>query len=132
MLVFSVDLLFASVYPEAPNPHWERLAIAGGLAGLFLASYGSRRVRRNYALWMRGALYILVGWYALQVARSGLVGGRDVGLLIVYAVLPVVVVVGAQSMGPVLRFLGIGGLAGLVSLALGPVPVAEAVTVGAG
>ncbi|MFO8100111.1 MAG: ATP-binding protein [Salinibacter sp.] len=132
VLVFSVGLLFAAAHPDAPNPYWERLAIVGGLAGLFLASYGSQRMRRTYALWVRGALYVLMGWYALQVVRNGFVGGRDIGLLIVYAILPAVAVVGARSVGPVLRFLGMGGLMGIAGVTLGPVPIAEAVPVGAG
>ncbi|WP_251921935.1 PAS domain-containing protein [Salinibacter ruber] len=81
---------------------------------------------------MKGVLYVLMGWYALQVLQHGLGGARDTGLLVVCAVLPVVAAIGAESAGPVLRFLGIGGVVSTGSLALGPVPTAEALSLSAG
>ena len=86
----------------------------------------------THPAWMKGVLYVLMGWYALQVLQHGLGGARDTGLLVVCAVLPVVAAIGAESAGPVLRFLGIGGVVSTGSLALGPVPTAEALSLSAG
>ncbi|MCS3678188.1 PAS domain S-box-containing protein [Salinibacter ruber] len=132
VLVFLTGLLSTHTHPDATTLYWGRFIIAGGLVGLLVASFTWRYIRRTHAAWMKGVLYVLMGWYALQVLQHGLGGARDTGLLVVCAVLPVVAAIGAGSAGPVLRFLGIGGVVSTGSLALGPVPTAEALSLSAG
>lgn len=47
--------------PGTTDPMWARLGAATPMAGLFGASYGSKRVRRNYVVWARGILYLVMG-----------------------------------------------------------------------
>jgi len=95
-------------------------------AGLLGAPYVSPAVRLRYPVWMRGVLYVLLGWFCAVGALSGFAGGYDMGLLLLCGILPVVVALGAESMGPVWRFLGIGFLLGMAGAALSAASAAEA------
>lgn len=101
---------------------WVHFSVAGLLASLLAASYVSRQVRRNYVGWLRGVLYVLMGWFAIVAALNRFAGDFEVGLLLAYAILAVVVGVGARSMGPVLWFLGFGLLITAGAALIGPVP----------
>ena len=83
VLVFFTGLLSTHTHPDATTLSWGRFIIAGGLVGLLVASFTWRYIRRTHAAWMKGVLYVLMGWYALQVLQHGLGGARDTGLLVV-------------------------------------------------
>lgn len=74
---------------------------------------------------MRGVLYGLMGWFCVIAAFNGYAGNYDMGLLLVYGMLPTVVALGAESMGPVWQFLGFGLLTGTVGAVLGPASTAD-------
>lgn len=117
--------LFAAAHPGATDPTWARLGLGGLFAGLLVASYASKTVRRRYPEWMRAILYVVMGWFATIAAINGFEGEYDMGLLLVYGVLPPVVGLGATSMRPVWCFLGFGLLAGGTGIILGEEPVWE-------
>ncbi|MCS3639047.1 signal transduction histidine kinase [Salinibacter ruber] len=127
--VFGV--LLAAPDPQATDPMWARLGLSALLVGLVGASYASGAVRRRFAVWARGACYILMAWYCSVATLNGFAGSYDMGLLLLYGILPFAVAIGARSMRPVWWFLGSGLLAGTVGAAFGPVRAAEALpTVG--
>lgn len=108
--------------PGAVDPMWARLGIAGLLAGLLGASYVSEWIRRNYVVWLRGLLYVLMGWFVIVAALNRFAGSYASGVLLVFMVLTLVVGLGARSMGPVLRFSGFGLLLMVGAVVLGPAP----------
>ncbi|WP_118837949.1 sensor histidine kinase [Salinibacter ruber] len=127
--VFGV--LLVAPDPQATDPMWARLGLSALLVGLVGASYASGAVRRRFAVWARGACYILMAWYCSVATLNGFAGSYDMGLLLLYGILPFAVAIGARSMRPVWWFLGSGLLAGTVGAAFGPVRAAEALpTVG--
>ncbi|WP_251954721.1 sensor histidine kinase [Salinibacter ruber] len=127
--VFGV--LLAAPDPQATDPMWARLGLSALLVGLVGASYASGAVRRRFAVWARGACYILMAWYCSVATLNGFAGSYDMGLLLLYGILPFAVAIGAQSMRPVWWLLGGGLLAGTAGAAFGPVRAAEALpTVG--
>lgn len=121
--------LSAPSVPGTTDPMWVRLGAAGLLAGLFGASYGSGWVRRNYVLWVRGILYLVMGGLAVLAALNRFAGGYETSLLLVYALLIMVVWAGARSMGPVLRFAGLGLLGAFAAATIGSVPTDNALVV---
>ncbi len=127
--VFGV--LLAAPDPQATDPMWARLGLSALLVGLVGASYASGAVRRRFAVWARGACYILMAWYCSVATLNGFAGSYDMGLVLLYGILPFAVAIGAPSMRPVWWFLGSGLLAGTAGAAFGPVRAAEALpTVG--
>ncbi|MCS3642860.1 sensor histidine kinase [Salinibacter ruber] len=127
--VFGV--LLAAPDPQATDPMWARLGLSALLVGLVGASYASGAVRRRFAVWARGACYILMAWFCSVATLNGFAGSYDMGLVLLYGILPFAVAIGAQSMRPVWWFLGCGLLAGTAGAAFGPVRAAEALpTVG--
>ncbi|WP_251922825.1 GAF domain-containing protein [Salinibacter ruber] len=127
--VFGV--LLAAPDPQATDPMWARLGLSALLVGLVGASYASGAVRRRFAVWARGACYILMAWYCSVATLNGFAGSYDMGLVLLYGILPFAVAIGAPSMRPVWWFLGGGLLAGTAGAAFGPVRAAEALpTVG--
>lgn len=125
VLVLLLGSLYAAYNPTAYNSLWARLGIAGLFAGLFAASYRVESLRRNYVGWMRGLLYVLMGWFTIVAALTGFAGDYDMGVLLLYAILPGVVGVGTRSRGPVLRFLGVGFLLGTLGAVIGPASLAQ-------
>lgn len=107
-LVPLFGILYDISNPEAVDPWWIRLGIAGLFAGLFVASYRSKSLRRNYAGWMRGLLYLMMVWFVLVATANHFVGSYAAGLLVTYAVLTIVVSIGGRTVRPVLRFAGAG------------------------
>ena len=127
--VFGV--LLAAPDPQATDPMWIRLGLSALLVGLVGASYVSDAVRRRVGGWARGTCYILMAWYCSVATLNGFAGSYDMGLVLLYGILPFAVATGAQSMRPVWWFLGSGLLAGTAGAAFGPVRAAEALpTVG--
>jgi len=128
--------LFGALYdianPEAADPWWIRLGIAGLFASLFAVSYRSKRVRRRYAVWMRGILYLMMGWFVLLATLNGFIGSYAAGLLVTYAVLIMVVGIGAQAVWPVLWFAGTGILLTAGGALLGPTPRTDPLILSAG
>lgn len=108
--------------PGTIDPMWARLLISGLLISFLTASYVSKRVRHTYVLWMRGLVYVLMGWFVVVAALNHFEGGFEVGLLLAYAILAVVVGFGAQSAGPILRFLGFGFVITAGAVAVGSAP----------
>ncbi len=108
-LVVGFAPLYAIAIPEAVDPLWARLIIAGLLLALFGASYRSARVRAVYVTCMWGVLYVIVGWFAVITTLNQFAGEYAVGLLLVYAVLAGTLAFGAESVRAVLAFLGYGG-----------------------
>ncbi len=124
-------VLLSATDPHATDPMWARLGLSALLVGLVGASYASGAVQRRFAAWARGACYILMMWYCSVATLNGFAGSYDMGLLLLYGILPFAVAIGARSMRPVWWFLGFGLLAGTAGVALGPVRAAEALpTVG--
>jgi PAS domain S-box-containing protein len=107
-LTLLFGLLHTASSREVVDPTWARLTVAGLFAGLFAASYGSRVVRRNYVAWMRGATYVFMVWFVVIASLNGFAGSYGIGLLLVYSVLTAIIGLGAWSIWPVLRFVGIG------------------------
>ena len=109
-LVVGFVPLYAFANPEATDPLWGRLAVAGLLVGLFAASYMSRQVEGAYVTCMWAATYVVMGWFSALAALNRFSADYAVGLLLVYVVLAAVVGFGARSARPVLWFLGFGFL----------------------
>ncbi|MCS3656451.1 signal transduction histidine kinase/PAS domain-containing protein [Salinibacter ruber] len=131
VLVPVFGVLLVAPDPQATDPMWARLGLSALLVGLVGASYASGAVRRRFAVWARGACYILMAWFCSVATLNGFAGSYDMGLVLLYGILPFAVAIGAPSMRPVWWFLGGGLLAGTAGAAFGPVRAAEALpTVG--
>ena len=129
ILVLALGALYDATNPAGPNPAWARLAVAGLFGGLFGLSYVAGGVRHHIAAWMRGVLYVLMGGVIVVAALNGFSGDYDMGVLLLYAILPGGVAIGTQRMAPVLWFLGVGFLLGAAGVLLGPAPLSKAATV---
>jgi len=126
VLVFALGSLYDATNPSAINSMGVRLAIAGLFLGLYGLTYVTEEVRRHVATWMQGVLYVLMGWFVVVAALNGFSGDYDMGVLLLYAILPGVVAIGTQRMAPVLWFLGVGFLLGTAGALLGPAPLPKA------
>ncbi|MFB6098793.1 MAG: PAS domain S-box protein [Salinibacter sp.] len=129
ILVFAVGSLYDATTPAAIASTWTRLGVAGLFAGLLGLSYVVEDVRRHIVVWLRGLLYLLMGWFATIAALNGFSGDYDMGLLLVYALLPIVVAIGTSRMRPVFRFLGTGFLFGAAGAVLGSASLPKSVSV---
>ena len=128
-LVLALGTLYDATNPSATHFAWMRLAVAGLFIALFGLSYAAEAVRRHVTVLMQGKLYVLMGWFALVAAINGFSGDYDMGILLLYAILPGVVAIGARRMQPVLWFLGVGFLMGTAGALLGPAPLPKALAV---
>jgi len=108
-LVVAFAPLYAAATPDAVDPLWARLGIAGLFLTLLVASYQSARVRAAYVFCVWGVLYVIMGWFAVLAALNQFAGEYAVGLLLIYAVLAGIVAFGAESVRAILAFLGYGG-----------------------
>lgn len=129
VLVLALGSLYDATSPEAVTSVGARLGIAGLLLALFGLSYISEHVRRHFPLWMRGVLYLLVAWYTLLASANGFAGDYDMGMLLVYAILPGVVAMGTERMRPVLWFMGVSFLMGTGGVVLGPTSLPKGIAV---
>ncbi len=129
ILVFALGSLYDATNPGAVTSVWVRLGISSLLLGLFGLSYVFEQVRRHFPLWMRGVLYLLVAWYTLLAGSNGFAGDYDMGMLLVYAILPGVVAMGTERMRPVLWFMGLSFLMGTAGVVLGPTSLPKGIAV---
>lgn len=100
--------LYAASNPDAVDPLWARLGMAGLLGALVPASYVSAHVRSHYATWMRGLFYVTMAWVVVVAVLNRLTGEYAMGLLVGYAVLTAFVGMTAESGRPVAWFSGLG------------------------
>jgi PAS domain S-box-containing protein len=121
-LTVCVGSSYAASNPEAVDPAWARLGMAGLFAALFAASYGSKFVRRRFALGMWIGCYVFMAWFTVVATLNHFGGEYGVGVILSYAVIPTVIGLGARSVRPVLYFLGAGFLFVAVGTAVGPPP----------
>lgn len=119
--------LFKFARPNAVDPWWARLIVAGLYAGLLGGSYLSKRLCRNYVAWMQRLFYVVMAWVALVAALNHFAGNYAVILLITYVLLTAAVGFGAQTFQQVVWFLGGGLLLTAGGLVLGPPPDISAV-----
>jgi len=94
--------------PSHYNPLWFRLVLAGGLLLLFSASLVSASVRRRYVEASWGVLYLVMAWTVTLAALNQFSGEYSLSVLFVYALFGGIVILGADSMAPVLSFLATG------------------------
>ncbi|MCS4195852.1 PAS domain S-box protein [Salinibacter ruber] len=121
-LVVGFAPLYAVAAPDAIDPLWVRVGIAGLFLTLLTASYRSARVRAAYVSCVWGVLYLIVGWFVVLAALNQFSGEYAVGLLLVYAVLAGIVAFGAESVWASLAFLGYGGGGTVLATLTGPRP----------
>jgi PAS domain S-box-containing protein len=129
ILVLALGALYDATNANAVTSAWARLGVASLFLGLFGLSYVSEQVRRRFPSWMRGVLYLLVAWYTILAGSNGFAGDYDMGMLLVYAILPGIVAMGAERMRPVGWFMGIGFLMGTAGVGLGPTPLPKGIAV---
>jgi len=122
VLTVVVDTLYAASNPEAVDPAWARLGVAGFFAALFAASYGSQIVRRHFALGVWIGCYVFMAWFTVLATLNHFGGEYGVGVILSYAMIPTVIGLGARSVQPVFYFLGTGFLFVAVGTAVGPPP----------
>ncbi|MEF8865133.1 MAG: PAS domain S-box protein [Salinibacter sp.] len=126
VLVLLFGLLYTASNPQAFDPLWGRIGLAGLLGGLVVASYVSRHVRHHFVSWLHGSLLVTMGWLVVITTQNHFAGEYAVGLLLGYTILIAFVGVSARSGRPVTWFsisslaLVAGGLG--VRLATGPAP----------
>ena len=124
-LIVGFAPLYAVSNPNATDPLWARLGVAGLLVALLSVSYASLWVRRKFVPCTRVILYVVMGWFALIAALNRFSVDYATGLLLVYVMLSVITGFGARSIGPVLWFLSYGFLLATGGLLVGPSPVAS-------
>ncbi|HKL87355.1 MAG TPA: PAS domain S-box protein, partial [Salinibacter sp.] len=96
--------LFEVSSPNAVDPIWMRIAVSGLLLGVFAASYGSTWVRHNFAAWVRGTIYVIIGWFIFISALNGFASDYEIGLLLLHAIFTVIAGLGARSIRPLMGF----------------------------
>ena len=110
VVIFLFGLLYEVSNPNAVDPMWDHLTVAGLFAGLLGASYVSGQVRRRYVLAFWGLLYLMMAWLTVMTALNRFASDYVMILLLAYAALGITVSLGARSFWPVLGFLGTGFL----------------------
>lgn len=96
--------------------------IAGLLVGILISSYWLQSVRRHYVNWVRGTAYVIMVWVVF-VGSANRFGPRyAVALPVAYAVLAMIVVLGARTVRPVFSFVGFGLLVAAGTIVFGPPP----------
>ncbi len=101
LLGAALILLFGTVQeqanPAALDPIAARLAISGGLVGLFLASYVSSWLRHRYVVGIWVIFYLHVGWVALLAIANQFDGDYSIELVFAQAALGIAVGLGAVT-----------------------------------
>ncbi len=120
VLIVGLGTLYAASNPDATDPAWARLGVAGLFGALFAASYGSQIVRRHFALCVWIGCYVFMAWFTVVATLNHFGGEYGVGVILSYAVIPTVIGPGARSVRPVFYFLGAGFLFVVVGTAVGP------------
>jgi hypothetical protein len=122
LLVPLCGLIYEASGARSVRSPWLELGIAGLLFLLFVTSYSAKGVRRHYVVWMRGGLYLVIGWTVLVTTLNHFSPNFALGLLFTYAILTAIVGFGAQTVAPVLRFAGVGILLTTIGTLLEPAP----------
>ena len=117
--------LFEVSSPEAVDPTWARVAVAGLLVGVFAASYRSTWVRHSFAAWVRGTISLIMGWFVWVSALNGFTSDYEIGLLLLHAIFTVIAGLGARSIRPVVGFTGASFGAAVGAVLVSPVSLAE-------
>ncbi|WP_263788750.1 PAS domain-containing sensor histidine kinase [Salinibacter grassmerensis] len=121
-LITSLSILYRLSGLESASPMWAYLGLSGLFGGLFLLSYASMWIRRHYVPLVWGLMYLQMIWVTAIATANDFESEYGLALLLVYASIGVVIELGAQSLRPVLWFLGFGGLATAGGLLLTPAP----------
>lgn len=111
-LLFSIGAVFVLLYgplyyaanPNAIDPIWLRVVVAGVGGGAVAASYLSDWARCRFAVLGLGVSVIVVAWGILLCVLNGFSGDYKVGLLLLHAVFTVFAGFGARSIRPVIWF----------------------------
>ncbi len=114
--------LYSWADPQAVDPAWIRLALSGLLLGLFVGSYLSDRVCRNYVPLTWGLIYLCMAWVTVLATFNGFSSDYTIGLVVFYGSAAVVIGLGAESIAPVFWFLGTGFLFAVGGLLAAPTP----------
>lgn len=104
ILILLFGPLYAVTNPEAVDPTWARLAIAGVLGALVPASYVSQYVRHHFVAWLHGAHFLVMTWLVVTAAQNNFVGEYTLGLLLGFTLTLALVGISAQSSRPVTWF----------------------------
>ncbi|WP_263785562.1 PAS domain-containing sensor histidine kinase [Salinibacter grassmerensis] len=94
--------------PGTHDPLWLRLSFVGVLLLLFFASTFSASVRRWYVEVSWGVLGTVMAWTVTLATLNQFSGEYSLSVLFVYALFGGIVILGADSMAPVLSFLAVG------------------------
>jgi signal transduction histidine kinase len=102
--------VFGALYQTLPtayvDPWWLRFVMTGLLGVVFVLSYVSAWVRRQYTILMWGCLYAVMAWIGTLAALNQVSGDYAVAFLFVFCVVGVCIGIGLQRMGPLVWFLG--------------------------
>jgi signal transduction histidine kinase len=102
--------VFGALYQTLPtayvDPWWLRFVMTGLLGVVFVLSYVSAWVRRQYTILMWGCLYVVMAWIGTLAALNQVSGDYAVAFLFVFCVVGVCIGIGLQRMGPLVWFLG--------------------------
>jgi len=125
-----LGILFIPLYeisnPEATSdPVWGRIAVAGCLAGVFVASYLSKRVRRTFSFWVWGTITVIIGWFIVVTALNDFASDYEIGLLLLHSIFTVIAGIGARSIWPVLGFTSASFFATLGAVLIGTTSLVE-------
>lgn len=124
-LISSLSILYRLSGLESASPMWAYLGLSGLFGGLFLVSYASKWIRRHYVPLMWGLMYLQMIWITAIATANDFESEYGLALLLVYVSIGVVIELGAQSLWPVLWFLGFGILSTAGGLLLTPAPKQE-------
>ncbi|WP_263820241.1 PAS domain S-box protein [Salinibacter sp.] len=108
LLIPLYGLLYEAARPEATDPMWIRLVIAGVLGAFVAGTYALRTLRTHCVGIAWGLLYLLMAWSVGLAAVNQFSGAYVVGMLVVYAVSATLVLVSSQLLRSVLSFLSAG------------------------
>ncbi|WP_251963696.1 PAS domain-containing sensor histidine kinase [Salinibacter ruber] len=108
LLIPLYGLLYEAARPEATDPMWIRLVIAGVLGAFVAGTYVLRTLRTHCVGVAWGLLYLLMAWSVALAAVNQFSGAYVVGMLVVYAVSATLVLVSSQLLRSVLSFLSAG------------------------
>ncbi len=101
VLVPVFGTLYGWADPQAVDPAWIRLGLSGLLLGLFVGSYLSGRVCRNYVPLTWGLIYLCMAWVTALATLNGFSSDYTIGLVVFYGSAAVVIGLGAESIAPV-------------------------------
>ena len=105
LLIPLYGLLYEAARPEATDPMWIRLVIAGVLGAFVAGTYVLRTLRTHCVGVAWGLLYLLMAWSVALAAVNQFSGAYVVGMLVVYAVSATLLLDTSPFLRSVLSFL---------------------------